>query len=244
MTGSMISYPPRMFKKILRYLSNSREQASLVGDTEEEYNEIASVRGSRRADNWYRMQVLKSTPVFFQSTIYWSIVMFKNYLKIALRNIKRHKAYSFINISGLAIGMAACLLIYLYVQKELSYDRFHSDADRIYRVLTIDKALGVTNNLVGITIPALSPALERELPEVQEFVRVAYQGRSQLKIEDRRVVSSNFAYVDENMLSFFDFGLKALDIIADSTNTKFSKVSQIFSYLGITQIGSLSKLSG
>lgn len=60
--------------------------------------------------------------------------MFKNYLKIALRNLLKHKAYSFINIAGLAIGMTCCLLILLYVQNELSYDQFHQDADRVYRI--------------------------------------------------------------------------------------------------------------
>ena len=62
--------------------------------------------------------------------------MLKNYLKIAVRNIKRNKIYSFINIAGLAIGIACCLLILLYIQDELSYDRFHKNADRIYRINT------------------------------------------------------------------------------------------------------------
>ena len=62
--------------------------------------------------------------------------MFKNYMKIALRNLLKFKVYSFINISGLAIGMACCVLILLYVQDELSYDKYHQNADRIYRFVT------------------------------------------------------------------------------------------------------------
>ncbi len=61
--------------------------------------------------------------------------MIKNYIKIALRNIKRHKGYSLINIAGLAIGIACCILILLWVQDELSYDRFHENAGDIYRVI-------------------------------------------------------------------------------------------------------------
>jgi len=61
--------------------------------------------------------------------------MFKNYLKIAFRNLRKHKGFSFINISGLAIGMACAIFIMLYVDFELSYDNFHDDADRIYRCL-------------------------------------------------------------------------------------------------------------
>ena len=60
--------------------------------------------------------------------------MLKNYFKIGARNLRRHKGYTFINITGLAVGMACCLLIVLFVQDELSYDRFHEKADRIYRV--------------------------------------------------------------------------------------------------------------
>lgn len=60
--------------------------------------------------------------------------MFKSYLKIAYRNIRKNKIYSFINISGLSVGLACCLIILLFVKYELSFDKFHSKADRIYRV--------------------------------------------------------------------------------------------------------------
>ena len=63
--------------------------------------------------------------------------MFKNYVRIAWRNIKRHKCYSLLNIVGLAIGMAVCILILLYVQYELSYDNFNEDKDRIFRIQRI-----------------------------------------------------------------------------------------------------------
>lgn len=61
--------------------------------------------------------------------------MFKNYLTIAFRNIKKHKMYSFINISGLAIGISACCLILLWVQDEISYDNYHENLDQIYKVV-------------------------------------------------------------------------------------------------------------
>ena len=61
--------------------------------------------------------------------------MFKNHITVAIRTLLRHKVYSFVNISGLAVGIACCMLIMLFVQDELSYDKFHKNADRIYRVL-------------------------------------------------------------------------------------------------------------
>ncbi len=71
--------------------------------------------------------------------------MIKSYLKTSIRNIRTHKGYSLINIIGLAIGIAACLLILLFVQRELSFEKMFTKTDRIYRVLTTDKALGTNN---------------------------------------------------------------------------------------------------
>jgi putative ABC transport system permease protein len=88
--------------------------------------------------------------------------MLSNYLKIALRNLIRHKAFSLINIFGLAVGMACTILILLWVQDELSFDRFHKNADRIYLVLR-----GDANGLTAVTSKLLGSALQEELPEVQ-----------------------------------------------------------------------------
>ena len=77
-------------------------------------------------------------PSYIMPSLIWS------YLKIALRKVKRHKGFSFINIAGLAIGMAACILILIWVQDELSYDRFHKNADQIFRINTVDTSGGQT----------------------------------------------------------------------------------------------------
>jgi len=70
-----------------------------------------------------------------------------NYLKIALRRLRRHKGHSFINIAGLAVGMAACILMLIWVQNELSYDRFHKNADQIYRINIEDASGGITSRM-------------------------------------------------------------------------------------------------
>jgi putative ABC transport system permease protein len=96
--------------------------------------------------------------------------MFRNYLTVAIRNIARHKVYSFINIAGLAIGMACCALILLYVQHELSYDDFHSKGDRIYRVLRETRGEdGHITFRVGISGP-FAPALMNDFLEVENAV--------------------------------------------------------------------------
>ncbi len=92
--------------------------------------------------------------------------MFKNYFKIAVRNLLRNKIFSFINIFGLAIGMASSLLIFLFVKDEISYDRFNNDADKIYRVVRDFVNEEGTKIHEAKTPPALAVAMQREIPEV------------------------------------------------------------------------------
>jgi putative ABC transport system permease protein len=102
--------------------------------------------------------------------------MIKNYIIIALRNIKRYSIYSILNISGLAIGMAGAFLILLWVQNELSYDRFHKNADCLYRVLENQYSDGGDVLQTALTPNALAPALKEEYPEIIRSSR--YEGRA------------------------------------------------------------------
>ncbi|MBN1326359.1 MAG: ABC transporter permease [Candidatus Cloacimonetes bacterium] len=134
--------------------------------------------------------------------------MLKNYLIIAIRNFSRNKAFSFINILGLAIGMACCLIILLFIQYELSHENMHPDLDNIYRVLTIDKAMGTNSQRVGITIPALGPSIPETFPEVKDFIRVTRSGKLLATYEENPSVYINSLYsVDENFFDFFGFSL-------------------------------------
>src|SRR3982751_6692763 len=97
--------------------------------------------------------------------------MLKSYFKIAFRNLWRHKAFSFINIMGLAVGMTACFLIFLYVHFELSYDAFNSKANRTYRVVA---DLKTPSDLMHTSGPAwaVAPFAKNEFPEIESFTRV------------------------------------------------------------------------
>ena len=137
--------------------------------------------------------------------------MLKSYLRTAFRNLKQYRGYSFINIFGLAVGLAASLLIFLYVHHELSYDRFHENAKKIHRLLLIDQNLGVTNNKAGVVWPILAPTLEAELPEVLESARVFKRGRFPLDIGNQRFYSEEFAQADPEIFRIFDFTLEVGD---------------------------------
>jgi len=137
--------------------------------------------------------------------------MWKNYLVTALRNLRKHKGHTLINILGLAIGMAASLLIFLYVQREISYDQFHSKADRIQRVLLLDKSLGVTNTYAGITFVAMGPEIPKDIPEVEEAVRFLNRGGQPLRIEEQRFSTRDMVFADPNIFRVFDFKLLSGD---------------------------------
>ena len=134
--------------------------------------------------------------------------MLKNYFKIFLRNINRFKLYSIINIVGLAVGMTACILILLFIQTEVSYENMHTRAERIYRVLTIDKALGTNNQRVGITMPALGPALPENFETVEAALRITGGGRTLLRYQDQPAIyAEQMRSADANFFDFFDYPL-------------------------------------
>jgi putative ABC transport system permease protein len=97
--------------------------------------------------------------------------MFKNYIKTALRTLLKNKSFTIINVLGLALGLAACLLIAFYVIDELSYDRFNTKADRIYRV-NADIKFGGNSSSYAVTQPPLASELKANFPEVERAVRL------------------------------------------------------------------------
>ena len=133
--------------------------------------------------------------------------MIKNNIKIAFRSLLRHKAFSFINILGLAVGISACFLIYLYVTFETSYDNFHSKADRIYRVISDVKTPTETIKSSYITSP-VAPNLKKDFPEIEDAVRIAPDGflvkKGNVKFQESKSVLA-----DSTLFNVFDFPLIA-----------------------------------
>jgi putative ABC transport system permease protein len=133
--------------------------------------------------------------------------MFKNYFKVAVRNITRYKFYSAINILGMTIGLTTCLVIILYIADELSYDTFHRNADRIYQVGLHGK-IGGQDIMVANTCPPMGPALVAEIPEVESSTRIApYFGQPSIKYEQKVFAEEKVFYVDSNFFEFFDYRL-------------------------------------
>ena len=130
--------------------------------------------------------------------------MFANYLKVAIRNLMKHKVYSLINIVGLATGMACCILILLYVRHELSYDDFHEHADRIFRVsrewLNQD---GTSSLHLGHVAPPIAPLLENDFPEIEHAVRLTGGGRLLIGYDGKYFEEGDFFFADPEIFDVF-----------------------------------------
>ena len=131
--------------------------------------------------------------------------MFRNYLKIAWRNLKKNKAFSFLNISGLAIGMASALLILLWVQNEISYDQFHENKDRIFEAWNRGEFSGKLQ-CWNSTPKILGPTLKKDYPEVEDITRTT--GGWFVTIAGDKKFSSEFLFVDPSFLKMFSFPFK------------------------------------
>jgi putative ABC transport system permease protein len=130
-------------------------------------------------------------------------LMFKNYLKITLRNILKYKGYSVINILGLAIGMAACLLILIYVQDELSYDNFHKDGDRIFRiVLNVQSQAGQIE--YATTPSSLAQALKNDYPQVEHITRLMNNPELMIRYEDKKFNENRIYHTDPEIFEVFN----------------------------------------
>ena len=130
--------------------------------------------------------------------------MWKNYLKIAYRNLVRQKGYTFINIAGLAVGLAACLVIALFVRHELSYDRFHPNADRVYRLVrpSPDGEGGQPR-----VPPGLAQVVESRFPEVEHATEISWPRTTLIALGEERRYVDDVVTADEHFLEVFPFKL-------------------------------------
>jgi ABC-type antimicrobial peptide transport system permease subunit len=135
--------------------------------------------------------------------------MFKSYFLIALRNLKKQKAFSLINIIGMAIGMAGFILFALLAGVKLNADKFHENADRIYSVVQVVQSENKEERHLALTPGPVAEALRMEFPEIEDVVRVGPGGRMTLKRGDESFFENNILFVDPGFFSMFSFKMTA-----------------------------------
>ena len=160
--------------------------------------------------------------------------MLTNYLKISIRNLVKHKAYSFINIFGLAVGVAGCLLILLYIQDELSYDRFNKKADRIYRINS-DLKFGNTELHLPVCSDMMGQILKKDYPQVEQYTRIySYGGDKLIKKGNEFNKERSIAFADSTFFKIFSFRVVSGNIerVLNEPNTVVISESVAKKYFG------------
>lgn len=139
--------------------------------------------------------------------------MIKNYIKIAIRNLRRNKVYGVINILGLAIGITGATLLYLYIDNEMGYDAFHEKSDRIYRIVEIDDGQDQVTRYYGQTAPILGSTLEENYPEIEELARLFQPvGHIDMEWKGEAISERSWLMADSEFFGVFDFEIVKGDI--------------------------------
>ena len=146
----------------------------------------------------------RSEEIIHASNICWRFQMIRNYLKIACRNMRKQKAFTTITIGGLAAGIISCLLIFLYVVRETSYDRHHSDYDRVFRVVEEIKSGASTRTFAAAGFP-LAPTLKAEYPEVEASARVRPVRGRLFEYGEKKFYEPRVFFVDKDLLRILSF---------------------------------------
>ncbi len=203
-------FPPPFAHRILRLMVSEELYDDFDGDLTELYLDRLEVKGKRKADLYYYKDVLltlRNIDLRRKLKFYNPLVMYKNYFKIAFRNLIKYKGYSFINITGLALGMAACLLILLFVNNELSFDGFHEKKANIYRLDEVQSFGAVSDQKVALSMYPMGPNIMADYPEVVNFTRYWTSGRTLVEYNNRQVYMENLVRVDTSFFQMFDFKL-------------------------------------
>ncbi|MFC1553841.1 ABC transporter permease [candidate division KSB1 bacterium] len=202
---------PKIAEWIFEKFIQNDECHEKLGDYEEGFYLKQKEVGRKRALIWYWQQVILTIPVLLKYSIFWRIIMFKNYIKIAFRNIKRHKVYSTINISGLAVGMSCSILILLWIQDELSFDKFHKNFNNIYRAVSEWQSGTDRDRFMATTPYPLGIELKESFAEVIESARVILRGPRLIEYKDNIYYEDRFYFADQSLFKIFTFPLIAGD---------------------------------
>ena len=206
--------PLKFAEWILKSIHSDHGEYTHLGDFSEVFSFVQTERGAAAALFWYWGQVVRSLPGFAANRIYWSVTMFKNYLIIAYRNTLKNKWFSLLNIAGLAVGLACFILILMFVQFEMSFDRFHARSDRIYRVLSRNTERQADAAGFSVHSPELlAEALAADFPEITAATRVRepFMDKVILQYQDRSFYQLGI-FADTEFLKVFSFPLLKGDL--------------------------------
>ena len=198
-------FEPGTAEELLSHVQDAIDELVASGYSEEEaFHQVTEEKVGdleKLSQEYYKAKSMKSAPAprFSRS-------LTTNFLKVALRNMVKSKPHSYINLVGLAVGLASVILISIYVFSELSFDKMHKEGSRVYRVINkVNRSGTVLNYPQGP--PALAPALTANFPELEHATRLRPARRPLIKYEDALFYEDNVFYADSSFFRIFDFPL-------------------------------------
>ena len=204
---------PKFYRRLFEGICKQELFNELQGDLEEEFHLNVEEFGIKRARSIYRSEVMKMIrpsilkKTKLNNTLNFS-AMFKINAKLALRNLVKHKLYTFINIGGLAISLGVCMLILFYVKSEVSYDNYHPNKDRLYRV-ALDRFYPDHTSYYALTPFSMAEQAAIDFPEVEAFCRIFPGFGINVTYDNETFLENGLKAADKN---FFEvFGIKLLD---------------------------------
>ncbi|SDK97634.1 putative ABC transport system permease protein [Catalinimonas alkaloidigena] len=201
--------PPHIAHWFLRCFCRPELLEAVEGDLHELFEERLTTLGTRRA-RWYYVRdalvLFRPSLIRHVSLSFFLVPMLQNYFKVGLRQLLRHKFYATVSLLGLAVGMAACLLISLYVADELSYDRYHAHGDRLYRVAGNYRHGGDEPQRLALTNFQLAPLLENDFPEIEQWVRLDFMSKVVANGAQKHQ-ETNVLVADSSFFELFSFRL-------------------------------------
>ncbi|MCK5148176.1 ABC transporter permease [bacterium] len=260
-----LQYPLRLFFQLsallFRIFRIDRREEMLI-DLEDRFEMLADKSGTITASLWLAGQIGHILYGHIINTIFWSGVMFKNYLLIAIRNTAKQKLYALITLSGLICGLAIFILMSLLSQEMKHYDQFHEQSHRIYTLVQV-----IPDGMNGEQHSAMTPgplalSLPTEIPEIEMAVRYLPAGQTIVQYADKIFYESSIRFVDESFLQMFSFKMTAGDrnlalktpysvVISTAMAKKYfgisnpiGKVLTLNNKTNVTITGVLSKIPG
>jgi putative ABC transport system permease protein len=201
-----VEYPPsRLGLWILSNAVHSEIRESALTAFEVEFFDKAARKGRGSARLWFWGQVVKSLPFFLFDRFWWAFVMARAYLIVAWRDLKKNKIFAAINIFGLSAGLACGILVLLFVQNELSFDRYHENADNIYRV--VRKRIAAAGEEYSTITPwIMKDLILNNFSEVRSACRLVFHSEFIFEYGEKRLYS-DILYGDPSLLKIFTFPL-------------------------------------
>ena len=206
--------PPKLADRLLTWFCKPGLLEEIQGDLHADYERSCERSGKWKANRRYWIQVLNFTrPFALKSANFLDpMVMWRNYLKIAFRSILANKGHSLMNITGLGVGMACFLMVTAFVSNKLSYDKYHENYDRIYRVIHTDIREDKTSEAPAEDYsvwdnPMIGPALKSNFPEVQSFFRFTSYWTFLFDYEGEKTRLDHVVYADSSAFEIFSWKL-------------------------------------